>query len=343
MAGDLHRLADECRERLGVEIPMELYVYSSPQFNAACVKPESGRLFILFSSSLLEAFRGPELKFVLGHELGHHLYGHHDIPIGYLLKGQQRPPPSLALRLFAWSRYAEISADRAGAACSLDLEAEARALFRLSSGLTGSVVDFRLDDFLAQVDEMQIESDEPGQGASQEDWFSTHPFSPLRVKALRFFHHSEFVVPHGNTVDYLEAEVQTLLALMEPSYLEEQSETAEAMRRLLFAGTIAIADAANGISENEIEIFEQFFGQGAFSERLNIEKIKGGIDSRIEAVCDKTPHSRRIQLIRDLCVVAQADGFVHEDQRALLNDIAQKLDVQESIIEQTLSSTVELD
>ncbi|NKB64150.1 MAG: M48 family metalloprotease [Gammaproteobacteria bacterium] len=117
MAPQVHKMADECIETLEMDIPLELYVYSSPQFNAACFKPEDGQLFVMFSSSLLEAFQDSELKFVIGHEFGHHVYQHHDIPIGYLLKGKQRPDPRLALDLFAWSRNAEISADRAGAIC----------------------------------------------------------------------------------------------------------------------------------------------------------------------------------------------------------------------------------
>ena len=121
MAPSIHALSAACSEKLGLDIPLEIYVYASPMFNAACVKPEDGRLFIMFSSALLESFEGAELGFVMGHELGHHLYSHHDIPIGYILKGQQRPPPGLALELFAWSRYAEISADRAGAHCAQDL------------------------------------------------------------------------------------------------------------------------------------------------------------------------------------------------------------------------------
>ena len=116
MAPDIAMMADECIEMLGVKLPLELYVYSSPQFNAACFKPENERLYVMFSSSLLEGFTSSELKFVMGHELGHHVYDHHAIPIGYLLRGNQRPDPQLALELFAWSRYAEISADRAGSA-----------------------------------------------------------------------------------------------------------------------------------------------------------------------------------------------------------------------------------
>ena len=78
MAPEIHAMADECIEKLEMKIPHELYVYSSPQYNAACFKPEAGKLFVMFSSSLLEKFDGSELKFVIGHEFGHHVYNHHD-------------------------------------------------------------------------------------------------------------------------------------------------------------------------------------------------------------------------------------------------------------------------
>lgn len=118
MAPSLHKMADHCGAQLGLDIPLELYVFSSSQFNAACVKPEEGRLFVMFSSSILEGFSKSELQFLMGHELGHYIYGHHDIPIGYVLEGGSKPvSPRLALNLSSWSRYAEVSADRAGAYC----------------------------------------------------------------------------------------------------------------------------------------------------------------------------------------------------------------------------------
>jgi len=312
MAPDIAKMADECIEKLGVKLPLELYVYSSPQFNAACFKPEDERLYVMFSSSLLEGFNAQELKFVMGHELGHHVYNHHAIPIGYLLRGQQRPDPQLALELFAWSRYAEISADRAGAHCAQDMDAVATSLFKLSSGLTSKVVEFSLDDFVAQVDDMQLVDQEPGQGAPQSDWFSTHPFSPLRVKALKLFEQSKLYGGKGSKAD-LEVGVQSVLSLMEPSYLEAKTDRAEAMRRLLFAGLITVADAADGISEEELEVFAKFFGKYAFSDKLDIEKIKQSLIKRAGEVKDKTSEPQRMQVLHDMCVLANANGGVFLD------------------------------
>ncbi len=343
MAPWLHDMADECIDLLGVKIPLELYVYSSPTYNAACVKPEEGRLFIMFSSSLLEAFEGPELRFVLGHELGHHLYGHHDIPIGYLLQGKARPNPKLALQLTTWSRYAEISADRAGARCAQDLEGVARSLFKLASGLSGSLVNFNIDEFMQQVDEMQSADAEPGQGAPTEDWFMTHPFSPLRVKALKLFDQSELARDGGKSVTELEAGVQVLMTLMEPSYLEGRTDAAESMRRLLFAGSIAVANANGDVSDREIAVFEKFFGKRAFSEELNLEKLSQDLPDRIEQVNAVTTVAQRMQIIRDLCTVARADGKTSAAECAEVESIAQALEIQPMFVSQAMALEIDLD
>ena len=343
MAPEVHKMADDCIEKLEMKIPHELYVYSSPQFNAACFKPEGGKLFVMFSSSLLEKFSGSELKFVIGHEFGHHVYRHHEIPIGYLLRGKQRPDPRLALDLFAWSRNAEISADRAGAFCAQDLTGVARSLFKLASGLGDEVIHFDLDEFLKQVDEMQIEDGEPGQGAPKEDWFSTHPFSPLRVKALQLFHQSELMSDGGVAHEHLEVGVQRTLSLMEPSYLEARTDTATAMRRLLFSAAIAVANTSHGISDEEIAVFDKFFGEGEFSDSLNIDRIIKTLPDRIETANQQASQPQRMQVMRDICVLAMADGDVDNAERALLDDIAAQLGISPAFVCQTLEQDCELD
>ena len=343
MSPSLAKMTDECVERLGVEIPLETYVYPSPQFNAACVKPEDGRLFIMLSSSLLEAFTGSELRFVMGHELGHYLFGHHDIPIGYIVRGQQPPPPELALNLFAWSRYAEISADRAGAVCAGDGDAVARSLFRLASGLRSDTIKLNIEDFASQIDDLQEGDDDTGKGANEGDWFSTHPFSPLRLKALALFDKSKMATGSGMDNEELEAGVSTLMALMEPSYLEEKSAMAETMRRALFAGAIAVADSHGGISEEEVAAFEKFFGAHAFRDDLDVGAIKSSVPSRMESLKESVPHARCVQVVRDLCVIARADNDAASEERVELIKIAKLAGVSAVIVDQALREPKDLD
>jgi hypothetical protein len=343
MAPGVHEAKAHCMERLEMDIPLELFVYGSPTFNAACVKPEEGRLFIMFSSSLLESFRDDELAFVMGHELGHHLYRHHDIPIGHLLRGAVRPGPQLALTLFAWSRYAEISADRAGAYCAQNPGAVSRALFRLVSGLSDEVIRFDPEEFLRQVDDMQVADASPGQGAPSEDWFSTHPFSPLRVKALSLFHESVFSDANGINVEELELGVQAVMALMEPSYLEGRTRENEAMRRLLFAGLIAIARADGDVSDGEMSIFEEYFGKGALSDRLDLDRIMRDLPERIRQARETATTSQLMQVLRDLCLMLGADEDDDSAERAVIYDIAEALNISPLFVDSQLEANVELD
>jgi hypothetical protein len=343
MAPEIHTIADECIETLGMKIPLELYVFASPQFNAMCFKPEDGRLFVMFASSLLESFTREELRFVMGHELGHHIYGHHNIPIGYLLGGDAKPDPRLALELFTWSRYAEISADRAGAHCSQDLDSVARSLFKLASGLSGKTISFNLNDFLNQIDDMQMADAEPGMSAPKEDWFSTHPFSPLRVKALKLYDESEYARSDGMSKADLEIGVQGLMGLMEPSYMEGKTETAKFMRRLLYAGAIAIADASDGIGPEEIEIFEKFFGPGEFSKSLDVTRLKEDLDNRVKNARNTASVPQRMQVLRDLCLVAQASGRITSEERKVLEHIADGLDISRGFIFRTIKLLIEPD
>ena len=343
MAPDVHRMANDCAERLEIDTSHELYAYAGPQFNAACFKPEDDRVCVMFSSGLLEAFEGAELKFVVGHELGHHVYRHHDIPIGMLLRGREKPEPRLALELFSWSRYAEISADRAGAFCAEDIHGVSRALFKLASGLSGRTIRFELEDFLAQVDAMQVEDDEPGRGAPAEDWFSTHPFSPLRVKALQLYDHSNLARPDGYDIDELETRIQGLMALMEPSYLDGRTVTTESMRRLLFAGGLLVAYADGDVDSRERETFEKFFGDGALSEDLNVAAIRDDLDRRIQRVKELATTAQCIQVLRDICVIARAEGKTTEAERTILEHIARGLAVAPGHVCQALDCDYELD
>ena len=91
-----------------------------------------------------------------------------------------------AMTVFAWSRYAEISADRAGLVCAKSLDGATRAFFKPASGLRGGEIEMRAEALLSQAGDMKDElawvtiKDGP-----RSDWFATHPFSPLRLRAAK--------------------------------------------------------------------------------------------------------------------------------------------------------------
>ena len=171
----------------------------------------------------------------------------------------------------------------------------------------------------------------------------THPFSPLRVRALRLFDDSVLAKPNGTSIEALEAGVQVLMTMMEPSYLEGRTDSAEAMRRLLFAGAIAVANADDEISDQEIAVFEKFFGERSFRDELNIEKLTAGLGDRIAQATALTTVAQRMQIIRDLCTVARADKDDTGSGEGMIRKIASELEVPAHFVSQAMSIHTELD
>ena len=190
---------------------------------------------------------------------------------------------------------------------------------------------------------MQVLDRKPGEGAPREDWFSTHPFSPLRVKALVLYHDSEFAKPAGTSAADLEAGVRELMGLMEPSYLEGRTKASEAMRRLLFAGAVLVGNADGAMAAEEVEVFERFFGSGAVQDDWNLEAIEASLEERMEQVRELASESQRMQLLRDLTLVARAEGYTTLQERGVLQRIARGLGLQPGVVEQILSADLEPD
>jgi len=247
--------------------------------------------------------------------------------------------PGLALQLFSWQRYAEVSCDRAGLVCAGEMNAAARALFKLASGLRGGRVKVRIDQFMEQMHDMADETHRLTQAKiddrqAQGDWFATHPFSPLRLKATELCARSQVVDPEGMSIEELEEQTAELMRLMDPSYLKERTPESEAMRRLLYVGGIAVAAASGGVSDEEREALEKFLGKGAVPLSLDAEAITAALDRRIETVNELVPSMRRAQVIRDLRVVFEA-GERSDEAKSLLRQITRRVGVTEEVLERT--------
>lgn len=334
-----------CRARLEVAAEVEVYVYPAAQFNAGCTAPDGGRVYVLLSSALVDAFTGPELDFVIGHELGHHIFAHHEIPAHILLDGQ-RPDPALALELFAWQRCAEISADRAGLWCAQALAPAAQAMFKLTSGVASARLALDLPSFLQQADELLRAPEAVAHEDARRDWLATHPFSPLRVRALAEAMRGQAFEGAAPMAD-IDAVVAELLSAMDPRYTHEQSEGAEAMRRLLFAAAVAVAtapddtDGSGGtVAPAERAAIERLLGQGALPLTLDHKAILETLPARMERVRALAPALKRHALIRDLAVIAAADGRTSDRELVVIGEVATGLGVPVSVVTAAVASAV---
>ncbi len=217
----VHKIASECSETLGIEIPT-LYIVNKPTLNAATYGTETDS-FVLIHSALVDHLTDEELKSVIGHECGH-IHNKHVVYLTALHFLTQMAsiyirwtvvPATMALT--AWSRRAEVSGDRAGLLCSKNLDVSTRALTKLALGSTKLYEELNVEAFLDQYEEGK-----KGPGKFLE-YFASHPWLPKRVMAIRCFAESKLYLNHlaldreGLSMDQVDNKVHDIIKVWNSS------------------------------------------------------------------------------------------------------------------------------
>jgi Zn-dependent protease with chaperone function len=189
----VHRIFAEAAASLDIAELPELYIEFSPMLNASCVG--MSKPFIAVTSRTVELFDDDELRYVLGHELGHMVSGHAVYrTMMIILTNIARniawlPIGTLAIRaimvgLMEWWRKAELSGDRAGLLAGQDPAAALRAHMKLAGG--GDLSEIDTATFLVQAAEYDRTGD------IRESLLKlmmllgrTHPFPVARAAELR--------------------------------------------------------------------------------------------------------------------------------------------------------------
>ena len=151
------------------------FVYSCGDLNAQCFSGDSNVTIIRFSSRLIELLDLEELKFIIGHELGHFLFGHN-------CQGNLNEDASVDSNESSLisSRAQELSSDRVGFLACEDINSAVRAMIKVASGLSDKYLRFDVSAFLNQLE----------QTSSLQKYnskLSSHPSMWIRCKALFWF------------------------------------------------------------------------------------------------------------------------------------------------------------
>jgi Zn-dependent protease with chaperone function len=189
----LHQLRADCVDILDSPETPELFVVQNPFAEAVTVGMD--KPFIVLTSGLLDLLDQEELRFVIGHELGHARSGHavYRTILMHLLRMADTlgwlPVGGWALRaivaaLMEWQRKSELSGDRAGLLCGQDEDAAIRVQLKLAGG--SQLAEMDVDAFLDQAVEYEATGDlRDGVLKLLNLERQSHPFSVLRAAALR--------------------------------------------------------------------------------------------------------------------------------------------------------------
>jgi Zn-dependent protease with chaperone function len=170
----------------------ELFISQDPEVNAFALGTDKS--FIVVTTGLVDLMDAEEMRWVIGHELGHVLSGHgvYRTMLYYLTQLAAR----LALVPFAWIglkaviwgleewyRKSELSCDRAGLLACQDVAAARRALMKLAGG--PQLAELSHDEFLRQAREYDAVPDvREGLLKLLQLLGTTHPFAVVRFAEI---------------------------------------------------------------------------------------------------------------------------------------------------------------
>ncbi|MGA7711063.1 MAG: M48 family metallopeptidase [Rhizomicrobium sp.] len=143
---ELHSIVEAAARDLGMSETPKAFLYNSNGLFNAFARRMFGGQYLFLTSALVDAENDEQVRFVIGHELGHHAAGHLD-PWMNLIR---LPGNLVPFRGLAYSRAREYTCDRIGAHISKDLAASLSSLQMLGCGCRRLNQTMDSDAFVAQ-------------------------------------------------------------------------------------------------------------------------------------------------------------------------------------------------
>jgi len=344
---EIHNVVQFAKQVVGLkEDEVEVFVHDEPVLRATCMDFAKQGIFLTLSSGLIEKLSSDELRFIIGHELGHAVYHHMSLPVSSMLAQGGIMPPDKVLRMLSWLRRAEISADRVGLLCCQDIHVAGMSLIKMSCGLTTSHIQFHLEDYVSQMEDIRSLS---ASARNVEDCFTSHPFNPLRVVALDYFWESEVLTqllghsPDNMSEKEMDKNINSLLAFMEPESIQDPGGP---VSDCLLWGGFWVAYSDDDVDTREImSIFHLINPNKVDEANTKLKNTMKPMETIIKSFktaareCENLTQGEKHALIQKLVVVARADRVVKREELSALKEISSLLGVNPRFVDQILILT----
>jgi Zn-dependent protease with chaperone function len=248
---------------LDLERVPELFVTQSPIVNAMTLG--SDRPFIVVTTGLVDLLDPAEMRYTVGHELGHVLSGHavYRTMLFHLIRLAARiawmPIGYIGLRaiiwgLEEWQRKSELSCDRAGLLACQDPDASRRALMKMAGGARMS--ELNPDAFHEQAREYDAVPDvREGLLKLLQLEGTTHPFAVVRFAELDRW------AREGDYERILAGEYPRRSADADASVNEEVRAAARSYQESWSRSSDPFIGVVRGAAETAMEAGERLFGR----------------------------------------------------------------------------------
>lgn len=331
----IKKTINEFATKINIKTPIT-YIMQSDQINAFTYGTQNDA-WVVITTRLIDTFNEQELKFVIGHELGHISAGHclintmatllfegglltsnivsrYFLPLKAFLK-------IFSLALMKWQKASEYTCDRFGFLCCSQENVAYKSLIKLNLGLVHDV-DIDIEDYLSQYDDIK------------QDWLfrtnekidqinNTHPTVFKRILALRMF------ALNYSSKQLNRQELDNKISSVLSSKLSSNTCTIdENFEELLLKCLIFLAGEGSSLHVKEKKFIDGQMNDYPLSSslKLNLKDylMKGISLSDIHMNCELNEEQKKV-ILNTICDIAVADGEYTIEEDTKFIDIAKKL------------------
>jgi len=267
LLADVYELCHEVKSRLGFEGKVDFYITGDSTVNAFSVasEDENEPNIVNINSGLFDLMTRDELRFVIGHELGHLINKDTALArlINFIYPGETQPQVSLQYKIRLHEQLAELVADRYGFMATENLGACVTAFFKMASGLDLAKMNVSIEALIAD-NNRRLEYFLKDKGISR----ASHPVNPIRVQALNLF-------ANASTQDELDKGMDELISIL---LRVGDSELDEYTALFIASAGLIVADADGEITKEEVDqIVEQLAALKIFPRKFLEEIAEGDV------------------------------------------------------------------
>lgn len=334
LSPNLFALCESVMKALMYEEKIEFFIMNSSDTNAIAFpkQEDDDSHLIIITSSLIEKFDSEELKFIIGHEIGHLIseYSRLEKIIDFVFPPRHEIPLVLLNKITLWKKLAELTADRYGFIASQNLDKVISVFFKLASGLDPEgKIDFNPDAYLIEMTSILEQYRE-----RKALFVGTHPVNPIRLKALEYFSGSKLFsdILEKNTTEFdgeLDKKVGELASLLT---ILDNTDLSYNRSLFLVTGGLIIANVDEGLVEDELEgIIDNLSRVQLFPVKFINDIMNSPKDEIMEMFLNsvqnilKVNPAERFTMLDYLINIALVDRKIMESEIDLLYEIGEKI------------------
>ena len=332
---DFHRLCHEVKAKLNFEEDVDFYITGDSTVNAFSVAAEEeGEPHIVnINSALFDLMTTDELKFVIGHELGHLI--NKDTALARLIRFVFPPeanvPVSLQYKIRLHDQLAELVADRYGYIATENLDVCVTAFFKLASGLDLAKMNVSIEALIAD-NNRRLEYFLNDKGVSR----ASHPVNPIRVQALNLFATSK-------SEEDLQAGMDELIYIL---LKVGTSELDEYTARFIASAGLIVANIDEGVNEDEINRVIESLSSMKMFPRQFLDEIAQGNVSQIfiesaENILRINPGMRE-GMLKYMISIVLSDKLIDKEEVDLLYHFGDQIGLSDMEVASAIGEAIQM-